>query len=89
MSDDPYYQQAEFMIARGYVPKNITPEQLAVRLQNAEAANKRNPVINTHESVYGENADLITNIMSDLQPVEKRLLSEKEIAANKKDLNSI
>lgn len=90
MSEDPFWQQAEFMVARGYVPEGTDVGKIAEKLRNANAKNKdKLTVTNTRKSVYGEEADKIEEMMGDKAPIEKKLLRPFESAANKRELDDL
>ena len=89
--DDPYWQRAEFFVARNYVPAGTDIAKLAERLKKADERNKAagTGVQNTRDAVYGENAGMIEKMMDQKSPVEKRILGPYETITNKKELDSL
>ena len=73
-----YSQQAEFLIARGYVPAETDPHRLAEQLGKLASAKSKDDTMTT-ESVYGtENLELIRKISDEKTAGEKRLISNDE-----------
>ena len=92
--EDPFFQRAEFLIARGYggLQPGANVEKLAAKLKAAHQRNleKEQPEnINSRESVYGEAAPIIDQMMENKAPVEKRLLRPYETALSKKEMDSL
>ena len=89
MSEDPYWQRAEFLIVRGYVPQGTDVSKLAEKLRQKDEKKLNQDSVNSRETVYQDLVPVIDKMMEDKAPVEKRLLRPYESAANKKDLDSL
>lgn len=94
MSEDNYFQQAEYLVTKGYVAPNTNISDLAAKLM-AAANVKPAADCMTRETVYRSEAPLIKKISDSKQPHEKTLITpgERESAAladaNKNDDSSV
>jgi len=78
MSVDKYYQRAEYIVGKGYLPK-MDISKLADMLRQREAANVQSTVfINTRDTVYGQWAEEIGKRVEAMPPEKKQLLGEME-----------
>lgn len=78
MNEDPYWQRAEFLMERGYIPKGTNLGKIAIELRPLDESKTRGTVTNSRDSVYGDIAPLIDKMMDDLEPIEKKLIGESE-----------
>lgn len=89
MNEDPFWQQAEYLITRGYAPTGTDVGKLSIQLREAEEKTNKDKVQNTRASVYGELAPKIDEFMDEMGPGEKRLVEPHEAVVSKRDLNSL
>ena len=87
MSTDKYYTRAEYMIAKGYLPK-MDVDKLAGIIQQIEAANVISTTfINSRQTVYGQFADEIGRRVEAMPPEKRELLTEFERTGAKSNGN--
>ena len=84
MSNDKYFDHAEYLIVKGYMPDGTNVDDLAIRLAEHAAKIERNNIqpkadMMTRESVYGkETAKYVDAVVKSMQPVSEILLSPEE-----------
>lgn len=84
MREDPHWQRAEFLIARGYIPKGTDVGKIASELRLLDEKKHQDSVTNSRDAVYGENVPLIDKLMDSKDPIEKRLINDE---VTKRDLD--
>lgn len=74
---DKYYQQAEYLIVKGYLP-GANVEKVAARLRESKANTSISSFINSSESVYQDIVEDIQKIKLNTDPNKAELVTDIE-----------
>ena len=78
MSEDIYYQRAEYLVSKGYLPK-MNVEKVAEILKKLDSVGIKSTspaFVNSRETVYGENAESIKYNIDNTPDIKKSLINE-------------
>ena len=80
MSEDIYYQRAEYLVTKGYLPKMNVEKvaEILKKLDSTEVVSSSPAFVNSRQTVYGDFSPTIGKMVANIPANKKELISEIE-----------
>jgi DNA-binding ferritin-like protein len=80
MSEDIYYQRAEYLVTKGYLPKMEIEKvaEILKKLDFTPVESSSPAFVNSRSTVYGDFAPTIKQMVDNIPAIRKALISEIE-----------